>query len=76
MAKRGKIMYNMMEKRNADNRINVFANEKKVNSDLAKIAVSTGMTQTITSGIYQMTDSMTDAIMEGFLNGRREQRRA
>lgn len=76
MAKRGKIMYNMMEKRNADNRINVFANEKKVNSDLAKIAVSIEMTQTITSGIYQMTDSMTDAIMEGFLNGRREQRRA
>lgn len=50
--------------------------KKMVNSDLAKIAVSIGMTQTITSGIYQMTDSMTDAIMEGFLNGRREQRRA
>lgn len=75
MMKRGKTMYSMAEKKWIDNSSGLFQNKKNMEYDLVKFTISTEITQSITLGMQNMANTMTDVIMEELVNGRRKQKR-
>ena len=75
MMKRGKTMYNMAEKKWIDNSSGLFQNKKNMEYDLVKFTISTEITQSITLGMQNMANTMTDVIREELVNGRRKQKR-
>ena len=68
-------MYSMAEKKWIDNSSGLFQNKKNMEYDLVKFTISTEITQSITLGMQNMANTMTDVIMEELVNGRRKQKR-